>query len=157
MCTWINVNLLGFPGGSDRKIILLQCRRPGFDPWVGKIPWRRARWLTPIVLPGESPQTGEPGEYSSWSHRVGHDWETRHTHHTRKVYKMLWELKERCLTSRWKRDQEVSTGFQMRRGAEISLEPNRKGCYNLSKGWSTGPQRQGKFLRELETFDKRIL
>ena len=19
----------------------LQCRRPGFDPWVGKIPWRR--------------------------------------------------------------------------------------------------------------------
>ena len=21
----------------------LQCRRPGFDPWVGKIPWRRER------------------------------------------------------------------------------------------------------------------
>ena len=20
---------------------LLQCGRPGFDPWVGKIPWRR--------------------------------------------------------------------------------------------------------------------
>ena len=28
--------------GSDGKKIRLQCRRPGFDPWVGKIPWRRA-------------------------------------------------------------------------------------------------------------------
>ena len=23
----------------------LQCGRPGFDPWVGKIPWRRERHL----------------------------------------------------------------------------------------------------------------
>ena len=30
-----------------------QCRGPGFDPWVGKIPWRR-EWLpTPVFLPGE--------------------------------------------------------------------------------------------------------
>ena len=29
-------------------------QRPGFDPWVGKIPWKR-RWLpTPVFLPGES-------------------------------------------------------------------------------------------------------
>ena len=27
------------PHGSLR--ICLQCRRPEFDPWVGKIPWRR--------------------------------------------------------------------------------------------------------------------
>ena len=32
-----------------------QCRRHGFDPWVGKIPWRRAWQLTPVFLPGESP------------------------------------------------------------------------------------------------------
>ena len=33
--------------------ICLQCGRPGFDPWVGKIPWRR-EWLpSPIFLPGE--------------------------------------------------------------------------------------------------------
>ena len=31
----------------------LQCGRPGFHPWVGKIPWRR-EWLpTPIFWPGE--------------------------------------------------------------------------------------------------------
>ena len=27
---------------------LLQCRRPGFDPWVGKIPWRRKWQSTPV-------------------------------------------------------------------------------------------------------------
>ena len=28
--------------------------RAEFDPWVGKIPWRRARQPTPVFLPGES-------------------------------------------------------------------------------------------------------
>ena len=36
-------------------------RRPGFDPWVGKIPWRRAWQRAPVFLPGESPWTEEPG------------------------------------------------------------------------------------------------
>ena len=30
-------------------------KRRGFDPWVGKIPWRRAWKPTPVFLPGESP------------------------------------------------------------------------------------------------------
>ena len=29
---------MGFPGGSEGKSICLQCGRPGFDPWAGKIP-----------------------------------------------------------------------------------------------------------------------
>ena len=28
--------------------ICLQCGRPGFDPWVQKIPWRRERLPTPV-------------------------------------------------------------------------------------------------------------
>ena len=28
--------------------------RLGFNPWVGKVPWRRKWRLTPVVLPGES-------------------------------------------------------------------------------------------------------
>ena len=36
-------------------------QRPGFDPWVGKIPWRRAWQPTPVFLPRESPWTEEPG------------------------------------------------------------------------------------------------
>ena len=39
---------------KKRKRICLQCRRPGFNPWVGKIPWRRAQQPTPVFLPGES-------------------------------------------------------------------------------------------------------
>ena len=39
----------GSPGGSDSKeSICLQCRRPGFDPWVGKIPWKREQLPTPV-------------------------------------------------------------------------------------------------------------
>ena len=29
-------------------------KRHAFDPWVGKIPWRRAWKPTPLFLPGES-------------------------------------------------------------------------------------------------------
>ena len=31
------------PWGLDGEESTCQCRRPGFDPWVGKIPWRR-KW-----------------------------------------------------------------------------------------------------------------
>ena len=31
----------------------LQSRRPGFDPWIGKIPWRMERLPTPVFWPGE--------------------------------------------------------------------------------------------------------
>ena len=37
------------------------CRRPGFNPWVGKIPWRRERLPTPVFWPGEF-----HGPYSPW-------------------------------------------------------------------------------------------
>ena len=39
----------------------LQCGRPGFDPWVAKIPWRRERLRTPVFWPGEF-----HGLYSPW-------------------------------------------------------------------------------------------
>jgi len=29
---------MDFPGGSVGKSVCLQCKRPGFDPWVRKIP-----------------------------------------------------------------------------------------------------------------------
>ena len=45
---------LDFPDGSDGKSICLQCRRPEFNPWVGKIPWRRKWQPTPVFLPGKS-------------------------------------------------------------------------------------------------------
>ena len=47
---------------------------PGFDPWVGKIPWRRAWQPIPVLLPGESPWMEETGGLQSMgSQRAGHD------------------------------------------------------------------------------------
>ena len=34
--------------------IHLQCGRPGFDPRIGKIPWRRERLPTPVFWPGHN-------------------------------------------------------------------------------------------------------
>ena len=69
-----------FPGGSVNKRICLQCGRPGFDPWVGKIPWRRAWQPTPVFLPGESPRTEEPGGLQSIGfQRVRHGWVNKNT------------------------------------------------------------------------------
>ena len=45
------------PGGASGKEPACQCRRcrrPWFDPWVGKIPWRRACQPIPVFLPKES-------------------------------------------------------------------------------------------------------
>ena len=47
----------GFPGSASGKQPACQNRRrkrPGFDPWVGKIPRRRKWQPTPVLLPGES-------------------------------------------------------------------------------------------------------
>ena len=46
-------SILGLPLWLNWYRIRLQCRRPGFGPWVGKIPWRRERLPTPVFLPGE--------------------------------------------------------------------------------------------------------
>ena len=58
---------MGFPGSSDGKESTSKCRRPVFDAWVGKFPWRRAWQPTPVFLPGEY-----------YSHRV--DWKAPRGH-----------------------------------------------------------------------------
>ena len=39
-----------------------------FNPWVRKIPWRRAWQPTPVFLPGESPCTEDLASYSPQDH-----------------------------------------------------------------------------------------
>ena len=56
----------GFTGGSDDKRICLPCWRPRFDPWIGKIPWRRAWQPTPVFLPGESHGPRSLVGYGPW-------------------------------------------------------------------------------------------
>ena len=65
----------GFPGGQAVKnpLLHLQCRRPGFDPWVGKVPCRRKWPPTPVFLPGESHGQRSLVGCRPWGHRVGHN------------------------------------------------------------------------------------
>ena len=51
------------------KIIYMQCRRPGFDPWLEKIPWRRAWLPTPVCLPGEFHEQRSLTGYSPRDHK----------------------------------------------------------------------------------------
>ena len=58
-----NMHMIGLPGGSVVKISTYQCRRckrQGFNPWVGKIPYRR-KWQHP---PRFSP--GNPMDWRTW-------------------------------------------------------------------------------------------
>ena len=47
---------------------LPKCGRPRFDPWVGKILWRRKWQLNPVLLPGKSHAWRSPVGYSPWGH-----------------------------------------------------------------------------------------
>ena len=60
---------LGFLDGSDSKKNCLQCRRPGFDPWVLKIPWRRDGLPTSVSLPGEFHGQRSLVGYCPWGHK----------------------------------------------------------------------------------------
>ena len=69
-------NTTGFPGGTSGKESACKCRRrkrQGFDPSVGKIPWRRA-WHPPSsILAWKTPWTEEPGRRQAMGlQRVGH-------------------------------------------------------------------------------------
>ena len=49
--------------------ICLQCSKPGFDPWVRKIPWRREWQPTAIFLPGEFHGQRSLVGYSPWGRK----------------------------------------------------------------------------------------
>ena len=60
-----------FPGGSAVKNPLLckSHRRHVFHPWVGKIPWRRARQPTLVFLPGKFHGQRSLAGYSPWGRK----------------------------------------------------------------------------------------
>ena len=65
--------------GINRYILLnwqricLQCRRPQFNSWVGKSPWRKEWQPTPVFLSGEFHGLELSGLQSMGLQRLGHD------------------------------------------------------------------------------------
>ena len=76
----------GFLDGVNGKEPSCQCRRHKRfrpNPWVGKIPWRRAWQPTPVFLPGESHGQRSLVGYSPWGHKGSDTMEaTQHIAHS---------------------------------------------------------------------------
>ena len=61
--------IVGFPGGASNKESTCQCRRQRFNPWVGKMPWRRKWQPTAGFLPGKSPGQRSLVSYTPWGRK----------------------------------------------------------------------------------------
>ena len=71
---WTNLLPIWLSGKEDTS----QSRRRWFDPWVGKIPWRRKMATHSRILAWEIPWTEESGRLQSMgSQRVGHHLATK--------------------------------------------------------------------------------
>ena len=62
---YYNIHYVGFRTSPVIQMVkkLHAIRRPGFDPQIGKIPWRRKWQFTPVFL---------PGEFHGWRSLAGH-------------------------------------------------------------------------------------
>ena len=54
---------------ARKSRICLQCKRFEFNPWVGKILWRKKWQPTPVFLSGESRGQRCLAGYSLWGHK----------------------------------------------------------------------------------------
>ena len=69
-----------------------QCERLRFDPWVGKIPWRRKWQPTPVFLPGKSHgQRSLEGYSPGGCKRVRRDFTTEQQQHRNNCLKKALE------------------------------------------------------------------
>ena len=60
---------LRLPWQLSGKEYTCQYRRPGFDPWVRTIPWRRKWQPTPVSLPGKLHGQKSLAGCSPWGHK----------------------------------------------------------------------------------------
>ena len=72
--------LIGLLCWLRRYSVCLQCGRPGFRPWVGKITWRRKWQTTPELLPGKSHGQRSLVGYSPWGRKESDTTEQLHFH-----------------------------------------------------------------------------
>ena len=56
-------------GSSQSRDWTHCCNRPGFNPWIEKIHWRRKWQPTPVFLPGEFHGQRSLVGYSPWGHK----------------------------------------------------------------------------------------
>ena len=69
---WVDLTV-----GSDGKKSCLEFRSPGFNPWVGKMPWRRKWQPAPVFLPEEFHGQRCLVVYTPWGCHESHTIEQR--------------------------------------------------------------------------------
>ena len=95
--------LSGLPRWQRGKKPTCQCR---FDPWVGKIPWRRKWQLTPVFLLGKSHRQRRLAGYSPWGCKESNTAERlTHTRHYAQCFEFISDLKapNHCGVAQWYR------------------------------------------------------
>ena len=95
---------------------LLQCRRPGFNPWVGKIPWRR-EWLPTPVYPLQYSCLENPvdrGACQGTVHGVAKSWmqlSDTHTSSEKQGFCAVWSAVLQKTLQGFLRDQPLWTSL----------------------------------------------
>ena len=94
----------------------MQYGRPGFDPWVRKITWRRKWQPIPELLPGKFHGWKSMVGYSPHDHKESDMTEQFHTH-----------TKRECQLDR----KNMSKIYQIIKWYEVPVEIGRKGRYRV--------------------------
>ena len=110
---WVTFTL-GFPSSSD---ICLQCKRPGFDPWVGKIPWRR-KWQPTLVF--------LPGEFQGQRNLVGYSPRGREELDTTETLTHKHTVSVCCLEMTWR---HLTTDFAYQKNICVAGLVANSGCF----------------------------
>ena len=113
--------------------------RPRFDPWVGKIPWRREWQPTQVFLPREFHGQRSLAGYSPWGHKESDatEWLT-HTSIVNTVFHSfsgtgLWECLRWAVLA-WIFAAEMSAGVV----GSVSKEASQVGCWSILTAWWLG-------------------
>ena len=112
--------------------IQLQCTRPGFNPWVKKIPWRREWQPTPVFLPRKSHGQSSLVSYSSWGHK-----ESDTTEQLTNTLMDIWMVTDLCHYKQCCVNFLPLAGSSIRWGHGGPVRPDRTA--GTRRSWDSGP------------------
>ena len=117
----------GLPKWLNDKEPACQCRRPGFDPWVRKIPWRRKWQPTPIFSPGKSHGQRSLAGYNPWDHKESDTTEKLSSYTQLDAW---WQCSLRIKTEEcvWGQRATLSLGYVMFRVLPRCCVHGQEGC-----------------------------
>ena len=119
--------------------------KPGFDPWVGKIPWRK-EWLPTLVFwPGEF-----RGLYSPWGRR-----ESDTTEHSSAVKKAEYQRTDAFELWCWRRLLRIP--WTARRSNQSILKEISPGCSLEELMLKLKLQYFGHLVRKADSLEKTLM